>query len=453
MGGNTNISNNINNGNGLFIPTANSSSFRSSPNGFSRATAADLNDSTSSTTSCSSSSTTAAPSPPLCPHSPLLLDAADISSTSSDLIYLYLPEQFKSAEIKENLISSISSLIKSSKQIKLLDEEAYLMRKVAVNNAAAAAAAVVSNNSTSSSPVPSQHHSNIFDHYRVYNELILPNLNSLSKNVKDSVVLFALDHADAKMLEILRDHPCIPVTPSGRKLKKPNKLVHPSGRVGPLYSEADERFPCGSEDTYIRDDRLQVLKILGMKCDQLSWSELVERAESINKVKEFEVAVERAVVVLSILNEMISNNSGSSSRIGRVAPTSNEELKACELLKEIPFVPVKPRPYSGKLGLPWCGDKFRFRFAKPRELMSAQYEQLCSSVWPVPLTEYKTRENIVSKQIEHFFGIDDPSSASKLSVRDVLKHLDELAKLNLDQVESSSSSPTPPSPPVDSKVC
>ena len=141
----------------------------------------------------------------------------------------------------------------------------------------------VSSSPTSSNGTNSKSH-NIYDHYRVYNEIILPNLNSLSKNVKDACVLFALDHADPKMLDILRDHPCIPVTPLGRKLKKPNKLVHPGGRLAALYADVDERFPYGSEDTYVREDRLQILKILGMKTDGLNWTELVERADSIAKI-------------------------------------------------------------------------------------------------------------------------------------------------------------------------
>ena len=123
-------------------------------------------------------------------------------------------------------------------------------------------------------------------------------------------MLFALDHADPKMLEILRDHPCIPVAPAHtRRLKKPNKLVLPRGLCAALYSESDERFPCGSEETYLRADRLQVLKMLGMKCPSggggavckgndsqsssssaaqaspssslLTWAELVDRAESV----------------------------------------------------------------------------------------------------------------------------------------------------------------------------
>jgi len=137
----------------------------------------------------------------------------------------------------------------------------------------------------------------------------LPNLNSLSKNVKDAVVLFALDHADPKMLEILRDHPCIPVSPFGRRLKKPNKLLHPMGKISALYSDTDERFPCGSEETYMREDRLQILKILGMKSDHLSWPELVERADSVSKIREYEAAVERSIALLNVLNEMLNASS------------------------------------------------------------------------------------------------------------------------------------------------
>lgn len=212
---------------------------------------------------------------------PIGLSMNNMNEVPADLIYLYLPDVYKSVDIKDNLINSVMSLIKT-KHFKLLDEEAYLIKK-------------------------SQQCTNLYDHYRVYNEIILPNLNNLSKNVKDSVVLFALDHADTKMLEILKDHPCIPVSPYGRRIKKPNKLIHPNGKLAPLYSDADERFPFGSEQAYIREDRLQILKILGMKCDQPTWNELIERAESVSKIREYDQAVERSIAILNILNEMLSS--------------------------------------------------------------------------------------------------------------------------------------------------
>lgn len=375
--------------------------------------------------------------------SPLIDDTA----SSGDSVFVYLPELYKSVEIRDNLINAVMTLIKN-KQIKILDEEAYLMRKVAAAATAAqsqAQSATTNGNGSAKSPQTN----NIFDHYRVYNEIILPNLNSLSKNVKDAVVLFALDHADPKMLEILRDHPCIPVTPFGRKLKKPNKLVHPGGKIAPLYADADERFPCGSEDTYTREDRLQILKILGMKCDYLNWHELVERADSVAKIREYDLAVERSIAILNVLNEMLTNSTPppqaqpngtqTTKQVNGQTPTESKDEKearcrACELIRDIAFVPVKTRPYQ-KIGLTWYGDKYKYKFAKPKELLANSYENLCSTLWPVPLHEYRKKENLITKQVEQFLGIDELNT--KFSLSDALKQLEEVSKVNLVDLDDS----------------
>jgi hypothetical protein len=109
----------------------------------------------------------------------------------------------------------------------------------------------------------SEYQKNLFDHYRAYNDLLLPNLNVLPKNVKDTLVLFALDNADNTMLNILKQHCCIPCTPNGRTLNKPSKLIHPYCRLASLYSDIDSLFPYGGQDSYLREDRLNVLKLLG----------------------------------------------------------------------------------------------------------------------------------------------------------------------------------------------
>jgi hypothetical protein len=49
-----------------------------------------------------------------------------------------------------------------------------------------------------------------------------------------------------------------------------------------------------------------------------------------------------------------------------------------------------------KLNLTWYGDKFKLRFAKPKELLSGTFENLCSSFWPIPLYEYKRKEKIIT---------------------------------------------------------
>ena len=406
-------------------------------------------------------------------------NGASASGGHNEAICLYLPDLYKSVEIKENLVNSVLTLVKS-RPLKILDEEAYLMRKVNAGKASAQSA------STSTSLA------NIYDHYRLYNEIILPNLSALSKNVKDSVVLFALDHADARMLDILREHACIPVSPFARKLKRPGKLIHPfAGKLHALYSDTDERFPCGSTDTYMREDRLHMLRMLGMRSEERpSWSELVERAESVTKLREYDVAVERAIAILAILNEMLSSSSSgttSSSSLNVSSPTSvgdssassdnasdggggggggsknasivnaliNQKLqsstsaatasatqvasssaeeekeakfRACEAIRQLAFIPVKPRPnHHHRLQLVWHGDKYKFRLAKPVELLAHSYEPLCSCTWALPLAEYRKSDVLFTRHMEQFLGLDD--LAGKFGVRDALRQLDEACKI------------------------
>ena len=354
----------------------------------------------------------------------------ELLNDNPDNIYLYLPELYKTLEIKENIINSVKQVNKS-KNVVILDEEAYLARKIAAQmNSQQQQQHVNTMNGTTNN-------SNIYDHYKVFNEIILPNLINLNKQLRDHVILFALDHADPKMLEILRDHPCIPVNIGGRTIsRKPNKLVHPHGKLAPLFSESDGCFPAGTEETYLRADRLQILKILGMKCDQLMWSELIERAESVSKIRDYDVALERSTAVLQVLNAMLNqgNPYGSSNfnNLNELKDEKDLKQRSSELLREIAFIPVKSKPYQ-KLNLIWYGDKFKSSFAKPKELLSSNYEYLCSCTWPVPLNEFKKKEFLFTKQLEQFLGLDD--LASKYTLKDSLKQLEETSKLHLQEIE------------------
>ena len=146
----------------------------------------------------------------------------------------------KQTNVKEIVVQALSTISKE-KKTQLLNEEDYFIRKMS----------------------GSEYQKNLYDHYRAYNDILLPNLNVLPKNVKDTLVLFALDHADAIMLNILKQHCCIPCTPNGRTLNKPSKLIHPYCRLATLYSDIDSLFPYGGQDSYLREDRLNVLKLLG----------------------------------------------------------------------------------------------------------------------------------------------------------------------------------------------
>ena len=87
------------------------------------------------------------------------------------------------------------------------------------------------------------------------------------------------------------------------------------------------------------------------------------------------------------------------------------------------------------MSLSWYGDKFKFSFAKPKELLAGSFEPLCSTLWPVPLNEYKKKENLITKQVETFLGLDELSV--KFTVRDALKQLEEVSKLNIQEIDDT----------------
>jgi len=305
----------------------------------------------------------------------------------------------------------------------------------------------------------SEYLKSLYDYYRAYNDLILPNLNVLPKNVKDTLVLFALDNADNTMLNILKQHCCIPCTPNGRTLNKPSKLIHPYCRLASLYSDIDSLFPYGGQDSYLREDRLNVLKLLGMKCDDnlVTWPELIERCESIQRMRDYDLARERSLALLQILNDMLSMSNSNPTRTfdesddlsdrrsrqthEKSSPNSSSifnthealhdkeaRTRASLQLRELAFIPIKARPQElNGISLTWMGDKYSNRLFKPKDVLSQQYEQLVCSTWPIAeQTKTNQEQIIITKQVEHFLALDD---TTKIELKDIFKQLDEISKL------------------------
>jgi hypothetical protein len=162
----------------------------------------------------------------------------------------------------------------------------------------------------------------------------------------------------------------------------------------------------------------------GMKCDSITWKELCDRAESVTKIRDYDAALERSVAVLNCLNDMIQQQH-------MPAAEESERFEVLQQLRQIPFIPVKYKPY--KFNLAWFGDKFKCRFAKPAELLSSQYEYICSTKCPFPMQEYKSKENLMSKQLEQCLGLDDLEH--KFRLKDALEQLDCVSKINLNDVD------------------
>lgn len=207
-----------------------------------------------------------------------------------------------------------------------------------------------------------------------------------------------------------------------------------------------------------------------MKCDDnlVTWPELIERCESIQRMRDYDLARERALALLQILNDMLSmsntnptrtldENDDSSERHSRQSTSNSRDktanpnhtngpssilnthealhdkearIRASVQLRDLPFIPIKSRPIElNGINITWMGDKYPKRLFKPKDVLSQQFEQLVGSTWLIVEQTRNTQEQIIiTKQVEHFLGLDD---TKKIELKDVLKQLDEISKLSI----------------------
>ena len=203
-----------------------------------------------------------------------------------------------------------------------------------------------------------------------------------------------------------------------------------------------------------------------MKCDDnlVTWPELVERCGSIQRMHDYDLARERSLALLQILNDMLSmsnsnptrtfdENDETSDRRARSSASRDKSTgnnhhhpsilnthealhdkeartRASLQLRELAFIPIKSRPQELiGINLTWMGDRYSNRLFKPKDVLSQQYEQLIGSTWPIAeQTKSNHEQIIITKQVEHFLALDD---TTKIELKDILKQLDEISKLSI----------------------
>ena len=189
-------------------------------------------------------------------------------------------------------------------------------------------------------------HSKRYDVKRFFVELFFPNIGSVPSHLRDRLVMYALDEKNEWLDEMIKGHKCIPTTPLGESLKCPSQLISPSGVTATLFCPLDERFPHGSDQTFLHPQRLFKLQRLGMSTDDLSWTEVAERAESISILnqKSTDAATKRAKNLIDFLEKKLSRE-GTSSLLRE---DYSRILKA-------KFLPVLKKPKS--FPLTWKGSQ------------------------------------------------------------------------------------------------
>ena len=175
----------------------------------------------------------------------------------------------------------------------------------------------------------------IYGEERFFSELFFPNVASFLPDVRDKLVLYALDDAKGTFDKLLQTHACIPASPGGKALKSPADLVNPNKALAKIFNSEDQRFPFGTMEDFLDTVRLAKLEQLGMMADDAPWDVFEERANTIRILNEdsSEAASERAKALIDLLERKLCS----------VVESSAPEI-VCKNLLRIRFLPVATKP-------------------------------------------------------------------------------------------------------------
>ena len=216
-----------------------------------------------------------------------------------------------------------------------------------------------------------------------YRQCFFPQMLRIPVNVRDLLMLHALDNG-RDFDSLIKAHACIPVSPSGKTLKCPSQLVNPRKEVAALFSSDEGKFPFGNEASYRSPQRLTRLEGLGMCSDDLPWSEVAERAESIQRLNMTDpnAALERVKELLRFMERKIKRERMEM----KMAPSSKRREYSLQAgiyqrLSQAKFLPVLKKPEN--FPLPWKGDALQGKqqvLLSPKEvfLQDKKYLVCCS---------------------------------------------------------------------------
>ena len=224
-----------------------------------------------------------------------------------------------------------------------------------------------------------------FDKSRFFTELFFPNIHSVPTEMRDELILFALDDSQGEFDESIKAYACIPVSPTSTTLKRPSEIVNPKKAAASLFLDRDERFPSGTTKTFLDSVRLAKLEQLGMVGDDPTWAIFEERADSVNVLNEesSKRALERAKALTDLLERKLY--------LGK--EKIPEEIH--KNLLQIKFLPVATKPEGFPLF--WKGGNFRpekgaqLISAKEGYLQNMKYLVCCSE----PLVDLYVPSNVV----------------------------------------------------------
>ena len=215
-------------------------------------------------------------------------------------------------------------------------------------------------------------------------EYFLPNIEHIDRSLVDCLLIYALFTKDDGFSKCLKCFACIPVKPFG-KFKYFTDLVHPYGRVAPLFKEEEECFPEWSEHNtaklckFYQEIFKQPVSIqkfckslydtlveLGMKADDIPINHLRDKAIStrshLSNLKPY------CNAILQVLEKKINEKSLLQDDIDN--------------FKIVPFLPVKTKP--DRCPIKWFNDNCSSKsVASASSLFLEESTLLVCSVAPI----------------------------------------------------------------------
>ena len=211
-----------------------------------------------------------------------------------------------------------------------------------------------------------------FDEVKFFRELFFPNISTVPDRLRDILVLYALDDKQNRFDDLIKEYECIPTSPSGKTRKFPWQLISPGREVGQLFLPQDERFPHGTQKTFLDPSRMSKLERFGMLTDSIPWLELAERVESIRVLDNVDIdaARERVKAVINFMERKLKRDH------------SLPGPDVCIRIQKARFLPFLQKPAN--FPLTWKGDHLeRNSLLSPNEIYPEERKYLVCCTEPV----------------------------------------------------------------------
>ena len=257
-----------------------------------------------------------------------------------------------------------------------------------------------------------------YDKLRFFRDVFFPDISRIACDLRDVLVLHALNQNSKELEDLIMKNACIPASPDGKILKRPCHLVSPNKEASFLFFPDDGRFPSGDESTFCHPEVLAKLEGLGMKGNDLPWGDIAERAESVQQVNSVDskAAVKRAKVLLKFVQKKLKMKGKlpSDDVVSRILGAE--------------FLPVLQKPTS--FPLRWKSEEYE----RSRRLLAA------------PKDVFLQGKRYLVCCTELLVDLDVPSKVSELlklhernvTVQHVIKQLEEAISTDLNALDPRS---------------